>query len=100
VRRLAAFAVLLAAAAAGACGGTDAAGPAPGTQQASPAPPAAAAAPSEPTPEQLAARRKLLADIEAGTVKCWCTSAERARDRIERGLAEAPDDDELVSALP
>jgi hypothetical protein len=76
--------VLLAAVTLAACGGTDGAEPAPGTQ------PAASTAPSEPTPEQLAARRELLADIEAGKATCWCTAAERARDRVERGLAEAP----------
>ena len=103
MRRWAAVAALLAAATASACGGTDGAEPARETGPAASQPPAQTAAttnPSEPTAEQLAARRKLLADIEAGNVKCWCTAAERARDRVERGLVEAPAGDERASASP
>ena len=103
MRRWAAVAVLLAAATASACGGTDGAEPGRDAGPDASQPPAqttAATQPSEPTAEQLAARRKLLADIEAGTVKCWCTAAERARDRVERGLVEAPAGDDRASAKP
>lgn len=99
MRRLALLSLVVGLAAAG-CGGA-----APGDQSAPPTnPPAAPAAEQEigsaPTPEQLAARKQLLAEIAAGTYKCDCTAAARARDRIQSGKVKPPDPDELVSALP
>jgi hypothetical protein len=54
----------------------------------------------EPTPEQLAVRRELLAQIAAGTYHCNCTSAERARDRVARGLVKTATAPEPVAAAP
>ncbi|MFN8185751.1 MAG: hypothetical protein U0R69_01605 [Gaiellales bacterium] len=76
----------------GASGGTEP-GPAPAAQT-----PASSA---EPSADQVAFRDKLLGQLEDGTYgACECTSAERARDRVESGKAKAPDPDELVSNLP
>jgi ABC-type glycerol-3-phosphate transport system substrate-binding protein len=99
MRRLALLSLVVGLAAAG-CGGGSA-----GDQSAPPTtPPATAPADqaigSDPTPEQIAARKQLLAEIAAGTYKCDCTAAARAHDRIQSGKAKPPDPDELVSALP
>jgi hypothetical protein len=77
MRRLAVSLVLAAALAAG-CGGAeeDAPDPAAGT--------------TGPTDAQLAFRDRLLTEIKQGKYKCHCTSALRARERIEKGLANAP----------
>jgi ABC-type glycerol-3-phosphate transport system substrate-binding protein len=89
MKRPAALALVALAVGAAACGGSPPAG-----EQAQPAPAAkttaAKVAHHEPTPEQLAARKELLRQIAAGTYTCSCTSAERARDRVARGLAKAP----------
>jgi hypothetical protein len=52
--------------------------------------PAPAAAKAAPTEAQLAFRERILEEIERGEYKCHCTSAMRARERIEKGLAQAP----------
>jgi hypothetical protein len=70
MRRLAALGALLAALA-GACGGTETSG-----------------GPAPPTPEQLAARQRLLDEIAAGTYDCGCTSEARALERMARGQAK------------
>jgi hypothetical protein len=100
VRRLGLLTLVLGLAAAG-CGG----GGSTGDQSAPPTPPPATtpaeqAIGSDPTPEQIAARKQLLAEIAAGTYKCDCTAAARARDRVQSGKAKPLDPDELVSALP
>jgi hypothetical protein len=99
VRRLALLTLVVGLAAAGCGGGASEDRSAP-----PPAPPATAPAEqaigSDPTPEQIAARKQLLAEIAAGTYKCDCTAAARARDRIQSGKVKPPDSDELVSALP
>ncbi len=99
MRRLALLTLVVGLAAAG-CGGA-------ASEDRSAPPPAPPAAPdaeqtigSDPTPEQIAARKQLLAEIAAGTYKCDCTAAARARDRIQSGKAKPSDPDELVSALP
>jgi hypothetical protein len=99
VRRLALLSLVAGLAAAG-CGGA-------ASEDRSAPPPAPPAAPavdqaigSEPTAEQIAARKQLLAEIAAGTYKCDCTAAARARDRIQSGKVKPPDPDQLVSALP
>ena len=77
MRRLAVSLVVAAALAAG-CGGAeeDDAVPAPAT--------------TGPTEAQLAAREKILKEIKAGTYRCYCTAALRARERIEMGLVDEP----------
>jgi ABC-type glycerol-3-phosphate transport system substrate-binding protein len=77
MRRLA-VSLVLAAALAAACGGAedDAPDPAAGT--------------TGPTEAQLTFRQRLLTEIKQGKYKCHCTSAIRARERIEKGLAEEP----------
>jgi hypothetical protein len=76
MRRLAVSLVLAAALAAG-CGGAeeDAPDPAAGT--------------TGPTEAQRAFRQRLLTEIKQGKYKCHCTSALRARERIEKGLVKA-----------
>jgi len=96
VRRLALLILVVGLAAAGCGGGSTRDQSAPPTT-----PPAAEQAiGSDPTPEQIAARKQLLAEIAAGTYKCDCTAAARARDRVQSGKAKPLDPDELVSALP
>jgi hypothetical protein len=77
MRRLAVGLVVAAALAAG-CGGGEEGDSVP------------ADATTGPTEAQLAAREKLVAQIEAGTYRCYCTAALRARERIGKGLANAP----------
>jgi hypothetical protein len=77
MRRLA-VSVVLAAALAAACGGADEDAPRP------------ARATTGPTEAQLAFRQRLLTEIKQGRYKCHCTSALRARERIEKGLAHPP----------
>ena len=77
MRRLTVSLVLAAALAAG-CGGAEGDAPVP------------AAATTGPTEAQLAFRERLLTEIEQGKYKCHCTSALRARERIEKGLAHEP----------
>jgi hypothetical protein len=77
MRRLTVSLVLAAALAAG-CGGAEEDVPVP------------AAAKTGPTEAQLAFRERLLTEIEQGKYKCHCTSALRARERIEKGLANEP----------
>jgi hypothetical protein len=55
---------------------------------------------NEPTPEQLAVRKQLLKEIADGTYECSCTSAERARDRVARGLVRPPVPVEPAAAAP
>jgi hypothetical protein len=43
-----------------------------------------------PSEAQLAFREKVLKEIKKGKYKCYCTSAQRARERIEKGLAKEP----------
>jgi hypothetical protein len=101
VRRLAALGFLATLVLAG-CGGSAA------TDQGSPPQPAPvqAAVPeqvvvNQPTPESLAVRKRLLAEIAAGTYgDCGCTGEARAKDRIRSGTVKPPDPDQLVSALP
>jgi hypothetical protein len=96
MRRLA-TAVLLTAALAAACGaGDEGAVPA---KRAEPASASAEATPG-PTEAQIAVRERLLEEIRSGKYRCYCTAAERARDRIARGLVPARAHDELDSALP
>lgn len=76
MRRLAVS--LLAAAALAGCGGAKEDAPDP------------AAAKTGPTDAQLVFRERLLDEIEQGTYTCYCTSAMRARERIEKGLAQKP----------
>jgi hypothetical protein len=52
--------------------------------------PAPAPATTGPTQAELAAREKLLAEIKRGELECYCTAAERARERIAKGLAADP----------
>jgi hypothetical protein len=77
MRRLVVSLVLAIALAAG-CGGAEEEAPVP------------AAAKTGPTEAQLAFRERLLEEIKRGEYKCHCTSAMRARERIEKGLAKAP----------
>jgi hypothetical protein len=77
MRRLAVSLAVAAALAAG-CGGAE-------NDDSVPAP-----ATTGPTKAQLAAREKLLAEIRADTFKCYCNSAMRARERIEKGLVDKP----------
>ena len=77
MRRLVVSLVLAVALAAG-CGGAE--------EEA----PVRAAAKTGPTEAQLAFRERLLEEIKRGEYKCHCTSAMRARERIEKGLAKAP----------
>jgi hypothetical protein len=103
MRRLVALLTGVAALAAWGCGGS---APSGDRAQPPPAQPAAAAATAEkvaghePTPEQLAVRQELLAQIAAGTYHCSCTSAERARDRVARGLVKTPGDAQPAPTLP
>jgi outer membrane murein-binding lipoprotein Lpp len=94
MRRAAALAVLAGLMLAG-CGGGEAV-----EQRPVPAPTVAPAAPSEPSAEALAVRKRLLAEIAAGTYTCGCSAAARAKDRIASGKVKAPPADQLVSALP
>jgi hypothetical protein len=98
MRRLAA-ALALATALGVACGGANEGGtpaaptdPAPATVAATPTDPAPAtvAATPRPTEAELATRRELLEEIRSGRYRCYCTAADRARDRIARGLVEPP----------
>jgi hypothetical protein len=77
MRRLAASLLAAAALAAG-CGGAEHDAPAP------------ARATTGPTEAQLAYRERLLDAIERGKYRCHCTSALRARERIEKGLVDPP----------
>jgi hypothetical protein len=70
--------LLASAALAAGCGGAEEETPAP------------AGSKTGPTDAQLAFRERLLEEIERGEYKCHCTSALRARERIEKGLAQAP----------
>ena len=100
MRRLAALAVLAALGAA-ACGGSDPeVRPAAPPVQAGGAAQAAVPEPAGPTPAQLAERERILREIAAGELECYCTAAERARDRISSGKVRKPRADEYVSALP
>jgi hypothetical protein len=83
-----------------ACGGSD-----PGASGGSaPTPAPASGTPAlatEPSAAQAAFREELLQQLENGTYgACGCTSADRARDRVESGKAKAPDPERLVSNLP
>jgi hypothetical protein len=77
MRRLA-VSLVVAAALAAACGGADEDAPRP------------ARATTGPTEAQLAFRQRLLTEIKQGKYRCHCTSALRARERIEKGLANEP----------
>jgi hypothetical protein len=88
MRRLAALLACTAALAASACGGSSPSGDGARSQPAVTAATEETAVAGEPTPEQLAARRELLRQIAEGTYHCNCTSAERARDRVARGLVK------------
>jgi hypothetical protein len=77
MRRLA-VSLLVAAALAAGCGGAEEDAPAP------------RAATTGPTEAQLAFREGILEEIKRGEYKCHCTAAMRARERIEKGLADAP----------
>lgn len=83
MRRVAVI-LVSAAAVTAACGGAGDDTPAPSP---APAKPAAAAGPSE---AELVYRKKLLDEIKKGKYKCYCTAAERARERIEKGLVDDP----------
>ena len=43
-----------------------------------------------PTEAQLVFRERILEEIERGEYTCSCTAALRARERIEKGLADEP----------
>jgi hypothetical protein len=90
MRRLA-VALAVTAALAAACGGVEDA-PAPAPAPAAEPAPATSAPPATagPTEAELVFREKILEEIKSGKYKCHCTSAERARERIEKGLAEEP----------
>jgi hypothetical protein len=77
VRRLT-VSLLVAAALAAGCGGTEEDAPVPRS------------ATTGPTEAQLAFREGILEEIKRGEYKCHCTAAMRARERIEKGLADAP----------
>jgi hypothetical protein len=98
MKRSALLAVLVALATA-ACGGDPV-----GEQQPAPAPPqqpAAPAAGSEPTPEELAFRQELLADLADGSyVPCTCTSDVRAKERVASGRAKWPSPDPAGASGP
>jgi hypothetical protein len=68
----------VAVASAAACGGADEDAPRP------------ARATTGPTEAQLVFRQRILEEIERGEYKCHCTAALRARERIEKGLANEP----------
>jgi ABC-type glycerol-3-phosphate transport system substrate-binding protein len=91
MRRLA-VALVVAAALAAACGGVEEDAPAPAPAPAAEPAPATSAPPATagPTEAELVFREKILEEIKSGKYKCHCTSAERARERIEKGLAEEP----------
>jgi hypothetical protein len=85
MRRLAAVGALALVLASACGGGADVGGsPAPPPAAPPPAAPAAAPAATGPTEAQLAARKALLDSIRSGDYDCYCTSAERARERAEK----------------
>jgi hypothetical protein len=83
MRRLLVSLVVAAALAAG-CGGAEEETPVP------------AAAKTGPTEAQLALRERILGEIRRGEYKCHCTSAMRARERIEKGLVRDPSQDVMT----
>ena len=70
--------LVVAAALAAACGGG---------QEDAPVP---APADTGPTEAELVFRQRILEEIRDGKYKCHCTSAQRARERIEKGLVDEP----------
>jgi hypothetical protein len=70
--------LVMAAALAAGCGGAEEEAPVP------------AAAKTGPTKAQLVFREKILDEIRRGEYTCSCTAALRARERIEKGLADPP----------
>jgi hypothetical protein len=70
--------LLVAVAFTAACGGAEEDAPAP------------ARSTTGPTEAQLVFRARILEEIESGEYRCHCTSALRARERIEKGLVKPP----------
>jgi hypothetical protein len=70
--------LVAAAALAAACGGAEEDAPVPGPVT------------TGPTEAELVFREKVLEEIKRGKYKCYCTAAQRARERIEKGLANEP----------
>jgi hypothetical protein len=98
MKRSALLGVLAALAVTG-CGGAPAVeqdpAPAPAQQRATPA------AVPEPTPEELAFRKELLADLADGSyVACTCTSDVRAKERVASGRAKRPPPDAAAASSP
>jgi hypothetical protein len=70
--------LLVAAALAAGCGGAEEDAPVPRS------------ATNGPTEAELVFRERILEEIKRGEYKCHCTAAIRARERIEKGLADRP----------